>query len=329
MRRAYQSRLAVSLLSALAATRILPSFAGDSASFATSRQPVLDLDFADPFIMRQADSLIAYATNTLRDGKALNVQISRSLDGLHWSVPSEAMPLRPRWAREHQPDIWAPAVLPIEDHYVLYFSARHATLSLPDGLTLCVGAAVAGQPEGPFVPLPEPLTCGGLLGAIDASPFRDGANLWLYIKTDGNCCGMPTNVIAQRLSPDGLELAGSPMKLAGLTDGSTWEGNIIEAPEMRRHDDDLLLFFSGNVYSGSRYAVGYARCASPAGPCVQGTDNPILQSRDGFVGPGGESVFDYRGRTWIAFAAWREAWPRYRAMYLVTLTWVDGRPVIR
>ena len=125
------------------------------------------------------------------------------------------MPVPPRWALPGRPDIWAPEALRIGDRYIVYFSARHARLRRPDGLKLCVGAAVANRPEGPFVPQPEPLTCGGADGTIDPSPMRDGHDLWLYTKTDGNCCHVPTTVIAQRLSSNGLGLLGSPTTVCG------------------------------------------------------------------------------------------------------------------
>ena len=296
------------------------------AAGAADMRPVLDLDFPDPFVMPVPDGLIAYATNTRRGGERLNVQMSRSSDGVHWSTPVDAMPVAPRWARTGEPDIWAPEVLRIGETYVLYFSARNATLTRPDGLTLCVGAAVADRPEGPFRAMPAPLTCGGPEGVIDASPFADGADLWLYVKTDGNCCHARVRFLAQRLSPDGLHLRGHATSIAGLASDHAWEGNVIEAPEMRRHEGQLQMFFSANNFADARYAVGFARCASPSGPCEQAPENPILASRAELVGPGHACVFDWRGQSWMAFAAWREAAPRYRAMYIALITWEGDVP---
>jgi len=290
--------------------------------------PVLDVDFADPFILPVGDALVAYATNTDRSSRRLNVQVSRSVDGVHWAAPKDAMPIAPRWARAHDADIWAPEAMRVGTHYVLYFSARHVTRRRPDGLTLCVGAAVSGRSEGPFRPEPEPLTCGNQQGAIDVSWFRDGSQMWLYVKTDGNCCRVTVHVLAQKLSPDGLHLVGQPNTLGRLTNDRAWEGKVVEAPEMRRHHGQLYLFFAGGDYSGAQYAIGYARCASPKGPCDQAAENPILASQPGLIGPGHENVFDWRGRSWIAFAAWRDGHPRYRAMYIAPLDWVAGRPVV-
>lgn len=298
------------------------------AAAAHPPRPVLDVDFADPFVLAVDGGLVAYATNTERGGRRIDVQISTSRDGRHWSAPAEGMPVPPAWARARDPDIWAPEAISIGSRYVLYFSARHATRTRPDGRTLCVGAAVANRPEGPFVPQAEPLTCGGAHGVIDASPLRDGADLWLYVKTDGNCCHAPTTFIAQRLSPDGLSLVGAPTTLSGVTNDARWEGAVIEAPEMRRHAGRYYLFFAGGAYDHDDYALGYALCDTPNGPCHAAPENPILRTRPGLFGPGHGCVFKWRGRTWLAIAAWRNGPRRYRAMYLERVEWVRGRPLI-
>lgn len=304
-------------------------------------EPVLDTGFADPFILPLEDgSLAAYATNRAGpEGAPLHVAHSTSADGLHWTAPVDAMPSPPPWARAGRPDIWAPEVMRIGTRYVLYFTARHATRQRPDGLTLCLGAATSDTPQGPFVPQPEPLTCGGTYGVIDASPYRDTdaaghARLWLIYKTDGNCCGVTTRFLVQRLAGDGLSLAGQPQALAGIANDAPWEGHVIEAPQFVLHAGQLYLFYAGNDYGSGAYATGYARCDGPLGPCHDAPENPILSSRPGppaLVGPGHQSVFHAHGRDWIAFHGWRPAGPggsRYRALYILPLDWTYGRPVV-
>ena len=306
-------------------TTIVALLIGGAPGYAV--EPVLDRDFADPFVLVTATGLVAYATNSDEGGMVLHIPRSSSRDGRHWSPPVEAMPAVPRWARLRRPDLWAPEVIAIGDRYVMYFSARHATRTRADGGTLCIGTAVARRPEGPFAPASKPLTCGGAFGVIDASPFRDGQDLWLYMKTDGNCCGAPTTVLAARLSADGLHLAAAPVPVPGATNDAAWEGKVIEGPEMRRHADRLYLFFAGGDFGGAGYALGYARCETPAGPCVAAGENPILASGHGLVGPGHGCIFDWRGRTWLAVAGWRNA-PSRRAMYLLPLDWSGDRPIV-
>ncbi len=300
-----------------------------------ARRPVLDTDFPDPFVLATDDGLVAYATNSRRRDRSLHVQMSRSSDGRSWSAPQDAMPTPPAWARRDRPDIWAPEVIQIGDRYVLYFSARHASLSRPDGLTLCVGAAVASAPQGPFVPQAEPLTCGGPLGVIDANPFRDGQDLWLYVKTDGNCCNVPVTLVAQRLSADGLSLEGEPATVSGFTNDAPWEGKVVEATQMVVRDGRYHLFYSANDFGGRDYATGYALCEGPVGPCRDAERNPILASTPGLrglVGPGHTSAFDWNGETWIAYHGWRRpltdgGWG-YRALYIDRIDWTDSGPVV-
>lgn len=291
--------------------------------------PVLDADFPDPFVLvDDDDSLIAYATNTTRAGKRLHVQVSRSTDGRTWTPPADAMPTLPEWVLKQTPDVWAPEALKVGDRYVLYFSARHRSLRRPDGRTLCVGAASSDRPEGPFLPQPEPLTCGGRDGVIDVSPLRVGENLLLYTKTDGNCCGAQITVLVQRLTPDGLKIGSGAVAIQGVTNDKPWEGNVVEGPQMRRIDGGWMMFFAANDYGSADYALGYATCDGPLGPCRDAPENPILKRSEGLSGPGHQSVFDWRGRTWITHHAWRSKdGKRYRPMFLRPLDLVDGKPV--
>jgi beta-xylosidase len=106
------------------------------------------------------------------------------------------------------------------------------------------------------------------------------------------------------LSLDGLDVVGLPTAL--VVADSAWEGQLIEGPSMWFHDGTYYLFYSANGYESARYAVGYATCATPTGPCVkQTTSSPLLSSRGGALGPGGEELFtDAAGAPWMAFHAW-------------------------
>jgi beta-xylosidase len=292
--------------------------------------PVLDLDFPDPFLLPVGRTLFAYATNTVRDGERIHVQVSHSPDGVHWAAPAEAMPTLPGWAKAPDGDVWAPEVLKLGERYVLYFAARHATLRRPDGLTLCVGAAVSHDPGGPFAPQETPLSCEGPVGVIDPSPLNDRGRLWLLVKTDGNCCRLPVRFLALPLSADGLHVAGEPVPVEGVRSDTRWTGDVVEAPQMRRRDGRWVLFFSGNDYGGPDYGIGYATCEGPTGPCIQAAENPIVRSTPELRGPGHETLLETGGRSYLGYHAWRTApgWARqsHRAMYITPLKWKDGRP---
>ncbi|HST44580.1 MAG TPA: glycoside hydrolase family 43 protein, partial [Luteimonas sp.] len=280
-------------------------------------------------------TLFAFATNAGAGARHRNVQLSRSTDGRTWTPPADAMPMTPAWAHAADASIWAPEAMRFGDRYVLYFSARHATRRRADGRTLCIGAAVAVRPEGPYVPQPVPLTCGGTHGVIDASPFADGDTRWLYYKTDGNCCGVDTVFMVQQLAADGLSLLGDGSAIAGMAADQPWEGRVIEAPQMHAEAGRYWLFYAANDYGGGDYAIGYAACDGPRGPCRDAAENPLLRGglRSGHVvGPGHQGLFRHDGGTWIAYHGWRGGGPgrpRYRALYVDRVDWTSGRPVVQ
>jgi arabinan endo-1,5-alpha-L-arabinosidase len=335
--------------------RVLGAIAGAGLGFVTSTTaqtlsqgpaacmiaPAIDSDFPDPSLLRIPSSgrAFAYATNIRGSGAGglLNVPVSQAQgSGLTpWSPPIDALPHLPAWARGGF--TWAPAVAHREgEPYRLYFTARYGYSGRP-----CIGVAVSESPEGPFKatsetkPLVCPLADGG---AIDPSVFQDddGAEYLLW-KTDSNCCeGTPT-IYIQALAPDGLALIGpdpgdAPWLLPSakplIQRDQAWEGGVIEAPTLRKHDGRYYLFYSAGDYASSGYAVGYAGAASLFGPYQKSTGPILSASGTGLSGPGGQDVFIGPDQeTWIAFHAWREGRPnRYRALYFGRIDWASGEP---
>jgi beta-xylosidase len=305
--------------------------------------PVLRMNFADPFILPVGDRYLAYATNAY--GDRANVPVAFSTDLVTWNVMAvpgdpdrfhDALPNLPAWAQRGR--TWAPEVIRVGDRYVLYFTAHHRASGRQ-----CIGAAVASDPRGPFVPEgAEPLVCQLREGGtIDASPFRDAdGKLYLYFKNDGNAVRAPTQLWGQRLAASGLALEGEPVALA--RNDTPWEGSISEAPFMVRRGSAYILFFSANDYAWhdrerlSRYATGYARCAGPLGPCTDAPENPILASRrapDCLSGPGHPAVFEAGGRHYMVFHAWsaRSGCRKdqdARFMHILPIEWNGETPVI-
>ena len=115
----------------------------------TYANPVMDADFPDPAVILAPDGFYyAYATQTLRDGEWLNIQVARSPDLVHWQHLGDALPDKPAWARETQ-DFWAPYVLQDGDRYLMYYSAT-PTLPRSRAWTL-PGRRDFDSPAGPFV----------------------------------------------------------------------------------------------------------------------------------------------------------------------------------
>jgi beta-xylosidase len=284
---------------------------------------VHDENFPDPFVLRVGGTYYAYGTN----GDAGNVPTLLSKDLVNWTAGKDAFPELGQWAAGGK--TWAPEVLRRSDgKFVLYYTANALDLN-----TQCLGRAVADRPDGPFVDRSErPFVCQTREGgSIDASPFRDGRTLYLLWKNDGNSRGLDTFIYAQRLTADGLRLTGSPRRL--VTEDADWEGQLVEAPTMWRQGGRLYLFFSANKYYDATYAVGYATCRTPLGPCKDAAENPILKTKCDAVGPGHQTIVrDEDGETWFVYHAWPpdavgSDFPG-RVLWIDRLEWRGERPVV-
>ena len=317
---------------------------------------LLDVDFPDPFIARFGGEYLAYGTGVA----GRHAQIVRSRDLRRWSAPREVLPAShfPEWIDRGHPQVWAPEAMRIGGRWVLYFNARHRTLTRtetpPEGPRVlqrqCLGAAVADRPAGPFTGIDTPLVCAEFAhGTIDAHVFRDGGadgTLYLYYKEDANCCSPGSAIWVQGLSPDGLAALGPATRLVASNDSpgreDDWEWRVVEAPTMVRRPSGYFLFYTGNFFGNRNYSVAYLRCASPRGPCTDPGENPILWSHaeTDLLGPGHQSLLDDRGRTRIFFHAWnrdpdrqRGEGPFKRCLYASRVRWErlgagGERPVI-
>jgi beta-xylosidase len=287
----------------LAAT-VLPRH-GIRRSHASARRATgLEGDFADPFVLSTRDGYYAYATGT----RGSHLQVARSRDLDRWTRAADPLPALPAWARDEAGLTWAPSVLPRPGGYVLYYTTRDRRSGFQ-----CISAARGARPEGPYLDRStRPLVCqveadAALCGSIDPSPFVDGAGAaYLLWKSDENSqrCRTAPRIWSQALSADGLSLVGRPAAL--LARDRDWEGDIVEAPSMAVHDGRTFLFYSANWYASSRYAVGYATCAGPLGPCQKVTvAAPLLGSAGAALGPGGQELFTGPdGTLWMAYHAW-------------------------
>src|SRR5215210_226169 len=163
--------------------------------------PVLDADFPDPAVIRAPDGFYyAYATQTLRDGGRVNIQVACSADLVRWEHLGDALPEKPAWARDTQ-DFWAPYVLYDGKRYLMYYSATPDECADPPCHSLAI--ATSDSPAGPFVDIGQPLLLGAGFEYIDPMAFDDPATgkRLLYWGSGFR----PIKV--QELSPDGMSFA--------------------------------------------------------------------------------------------------------------------------
>jgi beta-xylosidase len=290
----------------------------------TFTNPVFRENFPDPGAIAVDGTWYAYGTNDT----AANVPVLTSPDLVNWTRRGDAMPQVGPWAGRG--NTWAPEVIEVNGAYLLYYTARSTATNRQ-----CIGVARAAKPDGPFVDdADRPLICqADEGGSIDASPYRaaDGT-LYLYWKNDGNAIGRPTYLYGSRLTPDGRALAGWSVRL--LQNDAAWEDHVIEAPQMVTHDGRLYLFYSANAFDRDVYAMGYATCDGPLGPCRKAAENPILKSSPAAAGPGHSYLVTASdGQTWLLYHAWPpdaiDSVLPGRQLWVDRVDWIDGKPVVR
>jgi beta-xylosidase len=272
-------------------------------------------DFPDPFALRVGDTYYVYSTNTA--GYHVPVLNTGRITGR--GSRHDALPTLPAWSAGDE--VWAPSVLQRGSLFVLYYATP------PKGSSgLCISAAIAARPAGPFVDRsPGPMVCPPR-GAIDPSPFVDvTGQAYLLWKNDG-----PTRSIAsQALDPTGLRLVGAPATL--LTADQPWEDHVVEAPSMVRDGNRYYLFYSGGRWNTASYAIGYAVCAGPSGPCTKPLARPWLAASFTAQGPGGQEFFtDPSGQLWMVLHAWVDGNVGYplgaRNLFVLRVVFSGGVP---
>lgn len=322
----------LALIATNAAARTAPAYAN----------PVLDADFPDPAVIRAPDGFYyAYATQTRRAGKWINLQLARSRDLTHWRVIGDALPVKPAWAAQTQ-DFWAPHVIRNGGRYILYYSAKPDTSDERHGL--CLGVATASSPAGPFRDIGHPLQCGPGFVNIDPMEYHDpvtGRHL-LYWGSGFE----PVKV--QELGPDLISFApgSSPRDLVASAPGKASFPVLVEGSWVIRRGGYYYLFYSGDNCCGTKanYAVMVARSKSPTGPfetLEAATGKPhsiILEKRGHWIAPGHNSIVtDRAGRDWIVYHAVDSRRPREtksdevntrRVLLIDRIVWRNGWPAI-
>ena len=250
------------------------------ATSSTYANPIVPLDFPDPFVLNDGGTFVAYATNA----NGGNVQVTSSPDLRTWMFHQDALPNLPVWARPGK--TWAPSVLRTgPGSYVLFFTARHRTGNVP-----CIGSAKGPTAYGPFASTSsQPIVCQPSRGgSIDPSPFVDAfGRPWLLWKSEGIVGSEPTRLWSRPMTLDALAFAGPANHLAKQDLG--WEGDIIENPSMVKARGAHFLFYSAGRWQDASYGIGFAVCDGPGGPCRKAPQKWI-GSTSAVAGPDRKSV---------------------------------------
>ncbi len=313
-----------------------------TAGTASIVNPVLDADFPDPAVIRAPDgSYYAYATQTERDGKMINIQVARSRDLASWEHLGEALPVKPSWAAKFQ-DFWAPHVVRDGERYIMYYSAKPDNADERHGL--CLAVATASAPAGPFVDVGKPLKCGESFVNIDPMAYDDPATgkRLLYWGSGFK------PIVVQELAADRLSFAPGSAAIALVHPNPVKDAFpvLVEGAWVVRRGGYYYMFYSGDNCCGTKanYAVMVARSRSATGPFetleqASGKPHSIILEKNGiWHAPGHNAlVTDAAGRDWIVYHAVDTRRPRQkptdevntrRIMLIDRIVWRDGWPVV-
>ena len=186
--------------------------------------------------------------------------------------------------------------------------------------------AVGDAPAGDFLDRwAGPLICPEDGWAIDPSPFVGADGRAFLMWKDGSTDA----IVASELSADGTRLAGEPELL--IVADQAWEAGVVEGPAMVEDRGGYHLFYSANDWRTEDYAVGYAVCASPLGPCVKPAGRPWLAASDGAQGPSGPELFRDEDGLWMVVHAWVGGRVRYpegaRNLFVLRVIFTAHGPV--
>lgn len=310
---------------------------GDPALRQTPNAPRV-WDNSDPSVLVDGQDVYLFgSTNNVRVPVRQVTSFDQSLADSKraWDTqPRNAMPSLPAWVdptpeRPGESDIWAPTVIKIGNQYVMWFGGHHRDATTDEDNDQCIGRALASSPMGPYSPEAQPVYCGlppegagnGLpasngfgRGALDPQVFRaPGGALYLLVAITRT----EANIGILRLGADGSVQGGrnaGPTILQSVaypwhdgTDDGTRQGGFLENPSMvfEPQTGTYLLFYSAGRWDSASYNTGFARCATPTGPCTPDPRGPFLTSGPGRTGPGGLTAFATSDGTLRAvYATW-------------------------
>lgn len=251
--------------------------------------PVIRGDMADPSVIRIGDAYYATATSS---EWAPHYPLFTSKDLVNWTQIGHIFDKQPEWTSN---SFWAPELFYHNDKVYCYYTARRKS----DGISY-IGVATANSPADDF-------TDHGLLvefgkEAIDAFIYDDNGQLYISWKAYG-LDDRPIEILASKLSDDGLKLIGEPFSLLKDDERIGMEGQY-----HFKKGDYYYIVYSPHSCCGpqSDYDVYIARSKSFKGPYEKYSGNPILHGGGGdYLSCGhGTAVDTPDGRLFYLFHAY-------------------------
>ena len=228
----------------------------------TFKNPVIRGDLADPSIIRIGEDYYAMGTSS---EWAPIYPIFQSKDLVNWNRVGQVFNKKPEWTSQ---SFWAPELYYHQNKVFCYYTARRAE----DGVSY-IGVASAASPM-------EEFTDHGLLveygtEAIDAFIYDDNGQLYISWKAYG-LDERPIELLASKLSADGLRLEGEPFSLLKDDENIGMEGQY----HFKQGEYYYIIYCARSCCGpGSDYDVRVARAKSYEGPYEKYSGNPILAGK--------------------------------------------------
>ena len=174
--------------------------------------PVIHGDVADPSIIRIDQTY--YITGTSSEW-APYYPVFTSTDLVNWQQTGHVFDEKPEWTKS---SFWAPEWYQHKGKVYVYYTARKQS----DNIS-CIGVAVADSPTGKFKDHGPVVEFGK--EAIDAFILEDKGKLYISWKAYG-LDNQPIELLACKLTDDGLRLDGKPFSLLRDDERQGMEGQI-------------------------------------------------------------------------------------------------------
>ena len=260
-------------------------------SVVTYTNPVIPGDMPDPSLIRFEGRYYAAGTSS---EWAPYYPVYSSDDLVNWNHEGYIFDEKPAWTLS---SFWAPELFCMNDRVYCYYTARRES----DGVSY-IGVASSDRPDGDYQDHGLIVEHGS--EAIDAFVFDDDGHLYISWKAYG-LDSRPIEIVAARLSQDGLSLESEPFTL--LVDE---EGIGIEGQCHLKIGEYYYLIYAARGCCGPRsdYEVRVARADSFLGPYENCPVNPILKGGDGdFISCGhGTVVYGDDGRMFYMCHAYKK-----------------------
>lgn len=256
-----------------------------------AQQLVLPGDHPDPSVVKIRDQY--WAAGTTSNWFPI-FPLYHSGDLVNWKAAGHVFTEKPAWADYY---MWAPEITYDNGKVYMYYTAHKKNGSL------CIAAAVAEKPEGPYKDL-GPLICQEY-GSIDAFPMRDeNGKLYMVWKEDGNSAGKPTPIWAAEMREDRTALVGKKKEL--FRADASWEKGLVEGVSIIKHNNYFYALYAAAACCGKtcNYGTGVARAKKLLGPWEKFPGNPVLSDNAGWKCPGHGTPVEKDGRFYFLYHAY-------------------------